>query len=186
MDGASQTRQLCGLVCRKTRSCSRVDGLIHSSRTGRGGRSAPYADDARPTCPLARLPRRSTKARPGSLYRDRRRILRLTSPAKEGRDAVRPPQAHPDARSLAPARSQWRNRRVPPRRHSPKSLEDGEDDRDGQPCIGRIPPVPPPTSSNRIGGERNGCLLEEKLEADLPLSPMNRAELVAIGITHIG
>src|SRR3954462_4107938 len=37
-----------------------------------------------------------------------------------GRDAVRPPQAYPEAGPPAPAGSEWCQGRVPPRRHRPK------------------------------------------------------------------
>ena len=48
----------------------------------------------------------------------------LPARAEEGRDAVRPPQTHPEARPPAPARAQRRPRRVPPRRHRPEPPQD--------------------------------------------------------------
>ena len=50
----------------------------------------------------------------------------LTSRTKEGRDAVRSSEAHPQARSIAPARPERSERRVPTGRHCPKSAETGE------------------------------------------------------------
>src|SRR5439155_5571104 len=40
--------------------------------------------------------------------------------AQKGRDAVRPPQTHPETRSAAITRPKRRPRRIPPRRHRPK------------------------------------------------------------------
>src|SRR5947208_1026681 len=40
--------------------------------------------------------------------------------AQKGRDAVRPPQTHPETRSAAITRPERRPRRIPPRRHRPK------------------------------------------------------------------
>jgi len=42
------------------------------------------------------------------------------SPSEEGRDAVRPSQAHPAPYPLAPQGSQRSERRIPPGRHRPK------------------------------------------------------------------
>src|ERR1700729_3455801 len=50
----------------------------------------------------------------------------LTSRTKEGRDAVRSSEAHPQARPTAPARAERGQRRGPLSRHSPKSAETGE------------------------------------------------------------
>jgi len=47
--------------------------------------------------------------------------LRPIAPrAQEGRDAVRPSQAHPEDGPAAAARAYWRRRRVPPCRHRPE------------------------------------------------------------------
>src|SRR5215472_7251094 len=43
-----------------------------------------------------------------------------TARAQEGRNAVRTPQTHPEARPAAITRAKWRPRRVPSRRHRPK------------------------------------------------------------------
>ena len=42
---------------------------------------------------------------------------------QEGRDALRSPQAHAPARPVAPPRTQWRQRRVPPRGNRPEPQE---------------------------------------------------------------
>ena len=62
----------------------------------------------------ARSPRHGAGARPG------RRVDHLTVRAQEGRDAVRPPQAHHAARPPAITRSERRKRRVPPRSCRPE------------------------------------------------------------------
>ena len=58
------------------------------------------------------------------------RRLAPTDPAARwtaaSRDAVRPPQAHPQARSIAITRPQWRARRVPPRRNRPEPPQNGQ------------------------------------------------------------
>jgi hypothetical protein len=48
------------------------------------------------------------------------------SRTKEGRDALRSSEAHPQARSIAPPWPERRQRRVPIGRHRPKSSETGE------------------------------------------------------------
>jgi len=45
------------------------------------------------------------------------------SGAQEGRDAVCPPEMHPEARSVASQRTKRRQRRIPPRRHRPEAPE---------------------------------------------------------------
>jgi hypothetical protein len=50
----------------------------------------------------------------------------LAARAEEGRDAVRAPEAHPEARPAAIARTLRRTGRVPPRRHRPESPEAGQ------------------------------------------------------------
>ena len=52
----------------------------------------------------------------------------LATAAQEGRDAVRPPQTHPQARPAATTRTERRARRVPPRSHRPEPQEAGEAD----------------------------------------------------------
>ena len=49
-----------------------------------------------------------------------RGVQHLALSAQKGRDAVRPPQTHPETRSAAIARAEWRPRRIPPRRHRAK------------------------------------------------------------------
>src|SRR5690606_8366566 len=75
-------------------------------------------------------------ARHGPQYRHERCLFGLTSPAKEGRDALRSPQTHPEAGPLAPARSQRSERRVPPRRRSPEPAQNGQDDPATEPRTG--------------------------------------------------
>ena len=43
-----------------------------------------------------------------------------TVPFVEGGDALRPLEAHPRPEPATPARSQWCQRRIPPRRHRPE------------------------------------------------------------------
>ena len=50
----------------------------------------------------------------------------LSTAAQEGRDAVRSPQTHPQARSAATERTDRRSRRVPARSHRPEPQEAGE------------------------------------------------------------
>jgi transposase len=56
-------------------------------------------------------------------YRHHRRLRYLTTRAEEGRDVVRAPHAHPEARSAAPARTKRRPRRVLPRSCRPEPSE---------------------------------------------------------------
>ena len=53
-------------------------------------------------------------------------LRNLMSRTKEGRDALRSPEAHPQARSIASAWAERSQRRVPISRHRPKSAETGE------------------------------------------------------------
>src|ERR1700722_7978304 len=55
-----------------------------------------------------------------------RGLRRLMSRTKEGRDALRSSEAHPQARSIAPPWPDRRQGRVPIGRHRPKSAETGE------------------------------------------------------------
>ena len=57
------------------------------------------------------------RPRPGSRSSSDRRLSHLTTPAEEDRNALRAPQAHPQAGSLAPTRSEWRKGRVLARRY---------------------------------------------------------------------
>src|SRR5438045_8143502 len=61
----------------------------------------------------ARSRAQSTKAR---VTRQDRRVPDLAPPAQKGRDAVRSPEAHSEARSAPTTRAERRPRRVPPRR----------------------------------------------------------------------
>jgi hypothetical protein len=71
---------------------------------------------------------RSIHGRPrhGQGHRRDRRLCHLAARAEEGRDALRPSQAHPEARSAATTRTERRQGRVPPRRRSPKPQEAGQ------------------------------------------------------------
>ena len=62
----------------------------------------------------------------GPCDRQHRGLRRLTSRTKEGRDALRSSEAHPQARSIAPPRSKRSQRRIPLSRHRPKSAKTGE------------------------------------------------------------
>ena len=57
----------------------------------------------------------------------------VSTAAQEGRDAVRPPQTHPQARSAATERTDRRSRRVPARSHRPEPQETGEAGPDTEP-----------------------------------------------------
>ena len=63
------------------------------------------------------------RARHGPRDRHDRRVRRLAAPPEEGRDALRPPQAHPAPRPASAPRPLRRPRRVPPRRRSPEPPE---------------------------------------------------------------
>ena len=60
------------------------------------------------------------RSRHGARHRGHRRLCHLKARTKEGRDAVRAPEAYSEARSVAITRTKRRPRRVPPRRHCPK------------------------------------------------------------------
>ena len=49
----------------------------------------------------------------------------IAAAAQEGRDAVRAPQTHPQARPTSTTRTEWRPRRVPPRSNRPEPQEAG-------------------------------------------------------------
>ena len=81
-------------------------------------------------------PRR--RPRHGPRHRHHGRLRHLAPRAKEGRDAVRAPQTHPQARPTATTRSERRPRRVPPRRHRPEPTQARQAhplDRAGSPCL---------------------------------------------------
>jgi hypothetical protein len=59
-----------------------------------------------------------------------RRLSHVTPRAEEGRDAVRPPQAHPEAGPPTPAGPERCQGRVPPRRHRPKPPQARQADSD--------------------------------------------------------
>lgn len=62
-------------------------------------------------------------SRHGQGHRRDRRLCHLAARAEEGRNALRPSQAHPAARPTTTTRTQRRQRRVPPRRRSPEPQE---------------------------------------------------------------
>jgi hypothetical protein len=70
--------------------------------------------------------RSRSRSRPGPRDRKDRGLRRFMSGTKEGRDALRSSEAHPQARSIAPAWPERGQRRAPLGRHSPKSAETGE------------------------------------------------------------
>ena len=63
------------------------------------------------------------RPRHGQGHRQDRRLRDLATPAEEGRDAVRPSQAHPEARSAEVTRAERGARRVPPCRRRPEPQE---------------------------------------------------------------
>ena len=65
-----------------------------------------------PNTPARKVTRSIHEERPrhGPRHRQDRRLLDLTPPAEEGRDAVRPPQTHPEARPIATTRALRRAR----------------------------------------------------------------------------
>lgn len=69
-----------------------------------------------------------SRPRQGPRHRQDLGLRRLAPRAKTGRDAVRPPQTHPQARPATPPRFQRRPRRVPPRRHRPEPEKAGQAD----------------------------------------------------------
>ena len=77
-------------------------------------------------CTRDRALRSRSRSRQGPRNRKNRCLRRLLSRTKEGRDALRSSEAHPQARSVAPPWPKRSQRRVPPSRHSPKSAETGE------------------------------------------------------------
>src|SRR5471032_2005689 len=58
--------------------------------------------------------------------------------AEEDRDALRPSQPHPQARSPAPKRSEWCKGRVPPGRHGPEPPQARQADPDAAARHGRV------------------------------------------------
>jgi hypothetical protein len=95
----------------------------------------------RSVCPLRRaahgIPSSTIPGAAGRRGRGHRPAIRATrattaarrqamSRTKEGRDALRSSEAHPQARSIAPAWSKWSQGRVPIGRHRPKPPENGE------------------------------------------------------------
>jgi len=70
--------------------------------------------------------RSRSRSRQGPRNRKDRGLRCLTSRTKEGRDAVRASEAHPQARPIAPAWPKGSQGRVPLSRYRPKSAETGE------------------------------------------------------------
>ena len=69
-----------------------------------------------------------------------RRLRRSAAWAQKGRDAVRAPQAHRRAGTLAVTRPVRCSRRVPPRRHRPKPPETRNADPDAKACNSHLIP----------------------------------------------
>ena len=105
---------------RRTARCA----IAPASATATPARSSPMLPERARAQDRALHPR--SRPRQGPRDRQDRGLCRLTPRAKEGRDAVRPPQTHPQARPIAPAWPKRRQRRVPLRRHRPESPETGE------------------------------------------------------------
>src|SRR3984893_7587708 len=63
------------------------------------------------------------RARPGSRDRQDRCLPDFAPPAQKGRDAVRTPKAHSEARPAPTARPKWGSRRIPPPRPRAKPPE---------------------------------------------------------------
>src|SRR5215472_585201 len=78
---------------------------------------------ASPQGPSVNLRRRT---RPGSRDRQDRGLPDLALSAQKDRDAVRPPQTHPETRPAKAARALRRPRRIPPRRHRPEPAQAGQ------------------------------------------------------------
>src|SRR5438270_5138238 len=80
-----------------------------------------------PNAPARKIPRyRRRRSRYGARHRRHRCLCHLKARTKKGRDAVRSPQTHPEARPPAIARTERRPRRVPPCRYGPKPQEAGQ------------------------------------------------------------
>lgn len=69
---------------------------------------------------LTQQQRDGARSRHGARHRRNRRLCHLAPRAEQGRDAVRAPKAHPEARSAATTKTERRSRRVPPRSHCPE------------------------------------------------------------------
>ena len=107
---------------RERRRCGRHDAL--SRQQARLRRlPAQAAVLSRPTAAKDHALDPRGGARHGPRDRHDRRVRRLAAPPEEGRDALRPPQAHPAPRPASPPRPLRRPRRVPPRRRSPEPPE---------------------------------------------------------------
>jgi hypothetical protein len=101
------------------------DGFIRYRARQQDCRGCALQQNCTPNMPARKIMRSVHEA-----ARDKARTIALTdayvavSPtAKEGRNAVRPPQANPQTRPVAPAGSKWRQRRVPPRSHRPEPAQ---------------------------------------------------------------
>ena len=94
---------------------------------------------------------RSTRGRPrhGPRYRHHRRLRHLTPRAEEGRDAVRSPQAHPEARPPATTRTERGPRRVPSRsgRTEPSQTRKTDPDAGAETGMRANASVRPPSTS---------------------------------------
>ena len=77
-------------------------------------------------CAQDRALRSRSRSRQGPCDRQDGGLRRLMSRTKEGRDALRSSEAHPQARSIAPPWPKRSQGRVPISRHRPKSPETGE------------------------------------------------------------
>ena len=104
------------------RPLANADGFIRYRARQQDCSGCNFRQRCTPRTPARKIMRSVHEgARHGARYRHDRCLCDLTTPEKEGRDALRPPQAHLEAGPLAPARSQRSKRRVPPCRRSPRT-----------------------------------------------------------------
>src|SRR5205085_5096319 len=97
------------------------DGMMRYRASKLDCESCPLKPHCCPTAPARKIPRSIHEgARDMARHRGHRRLCHLKARTKEGRDAVRAPEAYSEARSVAITRTKRRPRRVPPRRHCPK------------------------------------------------------------------
>src|SRR5436305_3255210 len=94
------------------------DNSIRYRASKRDCEACPLKPHCCPNAPARKITRSIYEGArgPGSRDRQDRRVPDLAPPAQKGRDAVRSPQAHSEARSAPTTRAERRPRRVPPRR----------------------------------------------------------------------
>src|SRR5437764_4780165 len=94
------------------------DNSIRYRASKRDCEACPLKPHCCPNAPARKITRSIYEGArgPGSRDRQDRRVPDLAPPAQKGRDAVRSPEAHSEARSAPTTRAERRPRRVPPRR----------------------------------------------------------------------